>query len=52
MDEKVKPLCIILPKMSDYAKSFDETKYMSFLIEDEKLLKAYNKEWENVGNIM
>ena len=24
-DAKVKPLCIILPKMSGYANSFDET---------------------------
>ena len=27
-DVKVKPLCIILPKMSGYAKYFDETKYL------------------------
>ena len=29
----------MLPKISGYARSFDETKYMSFLIKDEKLLK-------------
>ena len=28
---------MILPKMREYAKSVDETKYMSFLIKDEQL---------------
>ena len=31
-DNKIRPLCIYLPKMSAYRKNFDETKYMSFLI--------------------
>ena len=30
-DYKIKPLCIMLPKISGYAKSFDGTKYMLFL---------------------
>ena len=29
-DEKVNPLCIMLSKMSGYAKGFDETKSMTF----------------------
>ena len=29
-NERVQPLCIMFPKMSGYAKSFNETKYMSF----------------------
>ena len=28
--------------MNGYTKCLDETKYMSFLIENDKLLKAYN----------
>ena len=28
--------------MNEYTKCLDETKYISFLIEDNKLLKAYN----------
>ena len=28
----------MLPKMSGYAKSFDEAKYMSFMIEDDGFL--------------
>ena len=38
-NDKVKLWCIMLPKMSGYAESFDETKYISFLIKDEELLK-------------
>ena len=33
---KIKPLCIFLPKMSAYRKDSDETKYMSFLIKDDE----------------
>ena len=38
--------------MSSYRIDFDETKYMSFLIQDNKLLKKYNKIWGKVKNIM
>ena len=37
------PLCIFLPKMSAYRKDFDETKYVPFLIIDDKLLEKYNE---------
>ena len=36
--------------MSTYRTDFDETKYMSFLIKDDELLKRYNKNWEEVKN--
>ena len=29
--------------MSAYRRDFDETKYMSFLIKDDKLLEKYNE---------
>ena len=48
-DEKVK-LFYMAPKMSRYTKTFDETKYMSFLIKDDELLKKYNKIWDKVSN--
>ena len=32
-------VCIMLPKMSACRKNFNEAKYMSFLIKDDKLLK-------------
>ena len=31
-DNKVRPLCIMLPKMNVYRRDFDETKHISFLI--------------------
>ena len=36
--------------MSPYRKGFDNTKYMSFLIKDNELLKKYNEIWEEVKN--
>ena len=44
------PLCIFLPKMSAYRKDFDETKYVSFLIIDDKLLEKYSELQEKVKN--
>ena len=50
-DDKIKSVCITLSKMSTYAKSDDgETKWMYFLIEDNKLLKKYNDIWNKVSN--
>ena len=37
--------------MSAYRKRFDETKHMSFLIKDNKLLEKYNEIWDKVSNI-
>ena len=49
--KKIRPLCILLPKMTAYRKDFDETKHMSFLIkDDELLLEKYNGIWEKVKN--
>ena len=36
--------------MSVYRRHFDETKYMSFLINDDELLEKYNNIWEKVKN--
>ena len=44
------PLCIFLPKMSAYRKDFDETKYVPFLIIDDKLLEKYNELQEKLKN--
>ena len=38
--------------MSAYRKDFDETKYVSFLIKDDKLLKEYNEIWKKIKNII
>ena len=44
-NDQVIPMCIMLTKIRGNVKSFDETKYMSFLIKDDKLLKIYNEIW-------
>ena len=36
--------------MSSYRTDFHKTKYMSFLIKDEELLKKHNEIWERVKN--
>ena len=43
-------LHIMLPKISRYRKSFDETKYMSFLIKDDKLLEKNYKIWNQASS--
>ena len=44
--QKIRPVCIFLPKMNAYRKYFDKTKCMSFLIKDENLLEKYNEIWK------
>ena len=39
----IRPLCIRLPKMTGYARKFDENATMSFRVNDKQLLKNYNK---------
>ena len=51
-DEKLKQSCIMLLKMSWYIKCFDETKYMYFLKDDKNLLRAYNRVWDKISDIM
>ena len=47
---KVKPLNIMLPKISAYVKSCDgQTKWIYFSIEDDELLKKYNTIWNKVS---
>ena len=38
--------------MSAYRRDFDKTKFLSFLIKDEKFLEKYNKIWKKVSNII
>ena len=37
--------------MRTYRRDFEETKYMSFLMKDDELLKKYNEILEKVKNI-
>ena len=48
---KIKPLCIMLPKTSEYIKIYDDKTWcIYFLIEDDKLLKEYNKTFNKDNN--
>ena len=38
--------------MSGYRRYFDETKFLTFLIKDDKLLGKYSKVWDKVSNSM
>ena len=38
--------------MTAYRREFDKTKYMSFLVKDNKLLKKDNKIWDKVCNVI
>ena len=51
-DHKIKPLPIILPKLSSlYVKIYDgEINWMYFFIEDDELLEIYNGIWNKVSN--
>lgn len=46
------PLCIMLPKIREKTRSFDETKYIYFFIKDDELLQKYNKIWDTLSNII
>ena len=49
-DNKVKPFYIMLPKTSNYVKSYDrQTKWMYLLIEDDDLLKTFKTIWDKVS---
>ena len=49
---KIKPFCIMLPKIIGYVKYFDEIEYTPFLIKDEELLELYSKIWNKFINLM
>ena len=52
-DYKVKQLCTILPKMTTCVRSYDgETKWTTFLIEDDKLSKFDKFIWNKFSNIL
>ena len=48
----IRPLCIILTQMIGYVKHFDSNKKISFKVNDNKLLKKYNKIWVKICNLL
>ena len=51
-NDTIQPLRVILPQMDGYIKHFDDGgKKMSFVTDDEKSYKKYNKIWEVIRNL-
>ena len=55
LDKTVRPLVLIIPKMSGYVKTFkvkeENNKLKSFRIVDEKLLEKYKSIWIKIENL-
>ena len=51
-DNVIRPLCIKVPQMIGYVKNFDSNKTMSCKVDNNKLLKKYNKILEKISNLM
>ena len=51
-DDVIRPLCIKLPQMIGYVKSFDSNKTVSFKVDDNELLKKYNKISEIISSLL
>ena len=58
-DEAIRPLVLMMPKMSGYVKTFKveegdkdkNNKLMSFCLDDEKLLEKYKTIWTKIENL-
>ena len=54
LDKTIRPLVLIMPKLSGYVKTFKvkegNNKLMSFHIHDEKLLGKYKATWTDIEN--
>ena len=48
----IRPLCIKLPLMIGYVKNFDSNKTISFKVDDNKLLKKYNRIRKIISNLL
>ena len=48
----IRPLCIRLPQMTRYARKFNESSTMSFLVKYKKFLKKYSKIWQTIERLI
>ena len=48
----IRPLCIRLPQLTGYAKKFNDSATMSFIVKDKKLLKSYTKIREAIEKLI
>ena len=51
-DDAIRTLPILLPQMTGYLNCFDGNKKMSFLADNNKLLKKYTKVWEKIRDLI
>ena len=52
-NDVVQPLCVILPRMSEYIKYFDDGgKNMSFVTDNKEVYEKYNEIWEVVRKFL
>ena len=52
-EDTIQPLHVVLPQMDGYIKYFDDGgKNMSFVTDNEKIYKKYNKIWEVIRNLL
>ena len=51
-NDVIRPLCIRLPKMTGYARKFDENATISFRVNNKQLFKKYNITWGKVEKFL
>ena len=51
-NDVIRPLCLRLPKMTDYAKKINENTTIPFRVNSKQFLKNYHKIWEKVEKLM
>ena len=53
LDEVIRPLVLMLTKISEYVKTFEEknNKLISLRVDDEKLLEKYKTIWTNIEDL-
>ena len=51
-NDNIRPLCIRLPQMTEYARKFNENSTIIFIVKDKKILKNYSKIWGTIEGLM
>ena len=51
-NDVIKPLCIRLPQIIDYAKKLEFNSTMSFKISDKELLKKFDQMWKTIEKLL
>ena len=51
LDGVVRPLILIMPKMSGYVKTFDGNKLMSFRVDGDNPVEKYKNIWRKIGEL-